>query len=503
MRYPKLAKAGRIAVIFIVFLFTFLMFFSRYMVETGTGIDALLYTVTANTGGTSPDVLINGALYLVPRVIGIFALVAAAAYFTRAVLKKLDIYLNLHIKGKLKRVRLNRFLAFLLIICLVIVYPAFCFHEADNDLLIIDYIKRQATVTTIYEDKYVDAGNANIIAPEKGKNLIFLWLESMETTYADAENGGAQSTNLIPRLTELAKDNLCFSGTGNPLSGLETTEYTSYTFGALFAAISATPYAYNIRQNVAGKQTPAPSTQFLTDILKSSGYNTEYITGSEAKFAGTGSMLQGHGVSAVYDINTMYADGVVPDGYYVNWGVEDFRLYDVAKTEITRLSGEAAPFAVIFATLDTHFPKGYVCEKCQDEYDDVTSNVIDCADRQATEFVEWCASQPFYEDTVIVILGDHPRMDSELVEGVDSANRKLYNCFINTSCEAGASENRIFTMLDITPTLLSALGFKIENERLGFGVNLLSGEKTLPEELGLEYFKGELVKKSEYFISHF
>jgi phosphoglycerol transferase len=49
------------------------------------------------------------------------------------------------------------------------------------------------------------------------------------------------------------------------------------------------------------------------------------------------------------------------------------------------------------------------------------------------------------------------------------------------------------------PTILSSIGATIEGNKLGFGVNLFSDEKTLIEELGKEKFDKELLKSSDYY----
>lgn len=41
------------------------------------------------------------------------------------------------------------------------------------------------------EDNYVDPDRVNITFPEQKRNLIYLYLESMESTYADKSSGGA------------------------------------------------------------------------------------------------------------------------------------------------------------------------------------------------------------------------------------------------------------------------------------------------------------------------
>ena len=66
---------------------------------------------------------------------------------------------------------------------------------------------------------YADPGTTKITFPAKKRNLIYIFLESMETTYADKKNGGAFDNNVIPELTELAEENEDFSGTDQRING--------------------------------------------------------------------------------------------------------------------------------------------------------------------------------------------------------------------------------------------------------------------------------------------
>ena len=56
----------------------------------------------------------------------------------------------------------------------------------------------------IYENYYVDPSTVNYTFPEQKRNLVYIFLESMETTYEDLEHGGAFEESRIPELTELA-----------------------------------------------------------------------------------------------------------------------------------------------------------------------------------------------------------------------------------------------------------------------------------------------------------
>ena len=156
-------------------------------------------------------------------------------------------------------------------------------------------------------------------------------------------------------------------------------------------------------------------------------------------------------------------------------------------------------------TVDLHHLNGYVCPLCQENHQNRTADVVNCTDRQVGDFIAWCQEQPFYEDTVIVVSGDHPRQDLSLVDGVDYLDRTVYQTYLGAAVQPaeGAMENREFTAMDMFPTTLAALGFRIEGERLGLGTNLFSGVPTLAERMGVAALDAELGKYSQYYMEHF
>ena len=138
-------------------------------------------------------------------------------------------------------------------------------------------------------------------------------------------------------------------------------------------------------------------------------------------------------------------------------------------------------------TVDTHHPYGYVDRNYQEEYPEQLSNIIRGSSRKVGEFVEWLKEQPFYEDTTIIITGDHISMAAEYINSTYDKNyeRTVLNAFIHSAVQPTNHKNRIFTSFDMYPTILAALGVKVEGDRLGLGVNLFSGEKTLAEKIGV------------------
>ena len=111
--------------------------------------------------------------------------------------------------------------------------------------------------------------------------------------------------------------------------------------------------------------------------------------------------------------------------------------------------------------------------------------------------MQWIQQQPFYENTTIVISGDHPTMDSDFCEDVpEDYIRKVYTTYINAGTENEWNTYRTYTTFDNFPTTLASLGVSIEGERLGLGTNLFSSKETLSEVFGYERESQEISKRS-------
>ena len=119
--------------------------------------------------------------------------------------------------------------------------------------------------------------------------------------------------------------------------------------------------------------------------------------------------------------------------------------------------------------------------------------------------MKWLQAQPFYENTTVIIVGDHESMDNGYFSrNVDkNYQRMLYNCFLNPGAPAKRLRNRQFAAVDLFPTTLRAMGCTIEGTRLGLGTDLFSGQITLCEKYGFNDFNDELAKASDYYKENF
>ena len=354
------------------------------------------------------------------------------------------------------------------------------------------------------EEHYAAPDSVSLTFPEKKRNLVYIFLESMETTFAEVEAGGKITEDFIPELSELAHENINFSNDSG-LGGAISLSGTTWTAAAMVSQTSGMPVKVMMTADAYGKDGAyLPGAVSIGEILEKEGYNQTLLVGSDAEFHGREPYFILHGNYTILDTDSLKAQGRLAPDYREWWGFEDEKLFAFAKEELLRLSQQSEPFNLTLLTADTHFPDGYVCRQCEEKFDEQYANVLSCSSKQVWDFVSWIKEQPFYENTTVIIVGDHLTMDAQFVDDTDEAYvRTVYNCIINSPTVPKNEKNRAFATFDMFPTTLAALGVKIDGERLGLGTNLFSEKKTLCEEYGFEALDLELQKKSEYYNKNF
>ncbi len=360
-----------------------------------------------------------------------------------------------------------------------------------------EYIKNAVSKTKVYEEHYVDTNNVKIEMPKNKRNLIVIYLESMEASLFSKENGGAFENSIIPELEDIALNNISFSNT-DKLGGAYTLTKTSFTISSFVASTSGTPINIKLFKGYNEKRPFMRSVKTLGNVLKENGYNLEIVQGSEIEFSATDLYVKENGDFKVFDINTAKDKKLVDKDYFVWWGLEDRKVLEYSKEELKEISSQDKPFAFVLFTMDTHFKDGYLDETCETPFKEHLANSYACSSKKIKEYLDWLKEQDFYDNTTIVLMGDHQVMQDSFYKDHEDFTRVNYNAIIN-SMASGNTKNREFSQLDMYPTILASMGATIEGNKLGFGVNLYSDEKTMIELLGREKFDKEILKKSEYY----
>ena len=488
-------RANKIIVYIILFISALITAISIYIktnFQVGS-FEQLLYTLF-NAQGSSYSSLTKG---IIITLIGVFALFLI--YSSPILLRnsKYKAYMNIKIKKKKKEYILpisyvtkkGWYAAIIFIISIILS----CYL-----LGIFPFIKYQFTTSKIYEDYYVDAKNVKLKFPEKKKNLIYIYLESMETTYMDNENGGDQDSSYIPNLEKIALENTNFSN-NDKLGGALQLYGTSWTVAGMVAQTSGVNLKLDIDGNDYHEYSAfLPGVTSLGDILNKNGYKNYLMIGSDINFAGRSDYFTQHGKYDIFDYNTAKNTKKIDKDYYEWWGFEDKKLFEFAQEKLTKISKKDEPFDFTLLTADTHFVDGYLDESCEEIFDEAYANSIYCSDGMVYNFINWIKEQDFYENTTIILSGDHLTMQDNFYKE-DGYQRVVYNSILNSSANTDNYKKRKFSTMDMFPTTLASLGVEIEGNRLGLGTNLYSNKKTLIEEFGFDYINEELSKKSMFY----
>ena len=479
---------GLVSMILIGLLTTFsifLFFVVKWLFKTWPHLQTseLMYQAKIGINGTSKDMI---TAFIVQTAVPTLLLLIAVVLF----------FIMLAYSGK----QLRRFGKSLIVIISIVLLTISCI-TFNNKLGFIDYIKNLNNSSDFIQQHYVDPSTTEITFPEQKRNLITIYLESMEVTYADKESGGGMESNYIPELTSLANMYENFSGDTHILNGGISLPNTTWTMGGLFASTGGLPLDFSSGQNNMDTQNSFfGNTTVLGDVLANQGYKNYFACGSDGAFGGRSLYFTTHGNYEIHDIAYNKEIGRLNPDYYVWWGFEDSKLIDYAKDDLTNIASFGEPFNYTILTADTHFEDGYVCDECEEIFNTQYGNVMHCSSKRISEFISWIQEQPWYENTTIVLTGDHPTMDSDFCNDVDSNyQRKVYVNYINASpVENNSTGYREYSTFDTFPTTVAALGATIEGNRLGLGTNLYSGLPTYLEEYGKDAMVAELNKPSEF-----
>lgn len=440
--------------------------------------EQILYGLT-NMKGSSASGIVDGTIFTFSVGTLIFLIL-------------LVIYILLHNSNKVILIRIKYYSGLILLGSIIFTLYAIGVFEYEINLF---------KQTKIYDKYYVDGNGVDITFPDKKQNLIFIYMESMETTNASINNGGAQKVSYIPNLENYALKYDNFSS-GEKLGGFVPVSGTTYTLAGMISQNSGVNFKLPI--NIMDKNMVKMNGVYaLGDVLVDNGYKNYLMMGSQAIFASRDKYFKNHGNYEIFDYTYAINNELIPKDYLVWWGYEDNKLFEFAKNKLKDISKEEQPFNLTLLTADTHFTDGYLDSECDTPFDKKYANVMHCSDKMINNFITWVMEQDFYKNTTIVLVGDHLTMQSSFYDDIDkNYTRSVYNVFINSRVKSDTTKNRMFSSMDIYPTTLASLGVKIDGDRLGLGTNMYSNKKTLMEELGYKYVSNELKKRSSFYDNY-
>lgn len=211
----------------------------------------------------------------------------------------------------------------------------------------------------------------------------------------------------------------------------------------------------------------------LGDVLSDAGYHGIFMGGADAWFASKGDFLRDHGYDEVLDLNWWRELG---ETEVSDWGLSDARLFEHAKEQISRLHEAGELFHLSLLTLDLHEP-AHLFEGCPLVTEVEMASVALCSFGYVAEFVDYLREMGYLDDTVVIIVADHPKMLGEgaafHAELSELSERPLFNRIWSPE---GVRLGRMHAdQLSLYATTLDLLGLGRPDGRAGVGVSALAG----------------------------
>lgn len=305
--------------------------------------------------------------------------------------------------------------------------------------------------------------------PDRPKNIIIIYLESLERTYFEIGETREAISDLIP----LAKRGFeainvaQVRGAENSVPGNVATQCGV----PLLPKTSSNP----MRQKVITTDAILPSITCLSDILVADGYNTSYVVGTDIEPMALGRFLRTHGYKNIYGLGSVSPED--REKYKMNWGVSDDYIFAKAAAEIRKMSAENKPFLLSMATMATHGPDGFPDRDChfKTQLDSNLPRSMYCTVQHVKEIVGLVDELGITQDTVIVLMSDHLAQPNIFRDSLAGKTRR--NLFILLNGGITGVTDKPALAFDIYPTILEAAGYELKGRKANFGTSLFS---TLP-----------------------
>ncbi|HEY0953138.1 MAG TPA: sulfatase-like hydrolase/transferase [Roseateles sp.] len=351
---------------------------------------------------------------------------------------------------------------------------------------------------------YVDPGQVDVQLPAQRPDVLLVFVESLDQDYTRPREPAAA---LLPQLTRLQDE-------AQTLGELRNLSGASWTVGGMFSALCGLPLqpvglmSHNALEYSQGFFEGG---RCLTDLLAARGWEISFYGGASLKFAGKGRFLQQHGVSRRFGAEQWQQRGLqLPRE---GWGLLDSDLAAQAWLDMQRpRQGDEARMALLL-TVDTHGPAGVRDPGCAtlggDAPADVMRAALRCTDHVVAGLVQRFVAERSGRPKVVLVMGDHlnpaPLLDAELQAA--PGGRTVFHALARYDAQGRAlpadDQQRLFTHVDLLPTLAEALGLRWSPQphRLGLGRSLLASERqaTLAERDGMAVVNGRLSCRSPLF----
>ncbi|MDD2055996.1 LTA synthase family protein [Pseudomonas sp. GD03860] len=324
-------------------------------------------------------------------------------------------------------------------------------------------------------DKLVDADSAAVrrdFTPPADntlpiKNVVVILMES----FAGHSVGALGSpNNITPYFDKLAKEGLLFD---------RFFSNGTHTHQGMFATMACYP-------NLPGfeylMQTPEGGHKLsgLPALLSARDYDDVYVYNGDFAWDNQSGFFGNQGMTTFIGRN----DFVNPVFSDPTWGVSDQDMFDRGAEELAKNYGKK-PFYALLQTLSNHtpyaLPKDLPVEPVTGQGRlDQHLTAMRYSDWALGQFFEKARKEPYFNETLFVIVGDHGFGNHQQVTELDLGRFNVPLLLIAPGIQEkfGAVNHTVGTQIDIVPTIMGRLGGETRHQCWGRDLlNLPAGDE--------------------------
>lgn len=326
--------------------------------------------------------------------------------------------------------------------------------------------EQQKEITDWVQENKPDQQNSDMNGIAKGKNVIMIQVESLGGFVINKKVDGKEVT---PNLNKLAS-NAFYYPNDRFLYGAGHTSDTDFVSNSSYFPLDDAAVFIRYGRN---------DFTSLPKLLTSEGYSTYAFHGFNRNFWNRDTSLRSLGYKK------FYAADDYPAGWKVNMGLNDG---DFLEKTADYIKDQPKPSLSYVITLSSHVPFATTKEIEEfgidkSKYPDQVGGYIDninYTDRMLGKFFDKLKSSKLYDDSLIIVYGDHTPVLPAFTAGdieydPETVQQKEVPLIIKLPKQTkGEVYKNKGVHLDITPTILDLLGIK--TDQLMFGRSLFADE---------------------------
>ncbi|WP_205342985.1 LTA synthase family protein [Denitrificimonas caeni] len=323
-------------------------------------------------------------------------------------------------------------------------------------------ITRNLVLTT--HDQLTDADSAairRIYTPVADtqlnvRNVVVILMESFAGRYTGALGSNDQIT---PEFDKLSKEGLLFT---------RFFANGTHTHQGMFASMACFP---NLPAFEYLMQSPEGGHQFsgLPQLLSVRNFQDAYVYNGDFAWDNQQGFFSNQGMTNFIGRND-YVNPVVSDP---TWGVSDQDMFDRSIIELNKLKDDK-PFYALLQSLSNHTPYALPDTLPTDAVTghgslDLHLTAMRYSDWALGEFFKQAKQQPWYNDTLFVVLGDHGFGAPEQMTEMDLYRFHVPMLLLAPGIQDkwGAKNSTVGSQVDMVPTIMGRLGDKVQHQCWG------------------------------------